>query len=158
MYHYTESGLDNVWLENGYTVMKTPYGKATSVVDADALHELLAISLTDKKGRITGKEFRFLRTMACLSQKSLAHMVGVSEQALSLWERTGKVPVSGDAVIRMLTLERLEGDGKMSQVIERISTVDRLVNQKIVAHAARHKWTAKPERVIRQKASTTARV
>jgi DNA-binding transcriptional regulator YiaG len=95
MYHYTESGLDNVWLENGYTVMKTPYGKATSVVDADALHELLAIGLTDKKGRITGKEFRFLRTMACLSQKSLAHMVGVSEQALSLWERTGKVPVSG---------------------------------------------------------------
>ena len=76
-------------------------------------------------------------------------------QALSLWERTGKVPVSGDAVIRMLTLERLEGDGKMSHVIERINTVDRLVNQKIVAHAARHTWTAKPQKLIRRKLPAT---
>lgn len=145
MYHYTESGMDNVWLENGYTSKKTAYGNAVSVVDADGLHKLLAIRLTEKKGRITGKEFRFLRTMACLSQKSLAQKVGVSEQALSLWERTGKVPVSGDAVIRMLTIESLAGDGKMSKVIERINTVDRLVNQKIVVHARQHKWTEKKQ-------------
>jgi hypothetical protein len=35
MYHYTESGLDNVWLANGYTVIETPYGKGVSVRDAD---------------------------------------------------------------------------------------------------------------------------
>ncbi len=146
MYHYTESGLENVWLENGYKVKKTAYGNAVSVMDADGLHAMLAIGLTNKKGRITGKEFRFLRTMACLSQKSLAHMVGVSEQSLSLWERTGKVPVSGDALIRMLTIERLAGDGKISDVIHRINTVDRLVNQKIVAHATQRKWTAKTQK------------
>lgn len=28
MHHYTESGLQNVWLENGYHVRKTPYGDA----------------------------------------------------------------------------------------------------------------------------------
>ena len=27
-YRYTESGLTNVWLANGYTIRKTKYGKA----------------------------------------------------------------------------------------------------------------------------------
>lgn len=143
MYHYTESGLENVWLENGYTVKQTPYGKGVAVIDADQLHEMLAIWLTKKPGRLTGKEFRFLRTMMCLSQESLAKMIGVTDQALSLWERHGKVPKTGDAVVRMLITEKLQGDGKMSEMLERINTVDRLVNQQIVAKARQHRWTAK---------------
>lgn len=31
MYHYTQCGLDNVWLENGYKVKKTAYGQAVAV-------------------------------------------------------------------------------------------------------------------------------
>lgn len=143
MYHYTESGLDNVWLENGYTVKQTSYGKGVAITDADQLHEMLALQLTEKAGRLTGKEFRFLRTMMCLSQESLAKMVGVTDQALSLWERHGKVPKTGDAVVRMLICEKLKGDGKMSQMLDRINTVDRLMNQQIVAKARQHKWTTK---------------
>ena len=30
-YHYTESGLRNVWLENGYTVRQTPYGETIAI-------------------------------------------------------------------------------------------------------------------------------
>lgn len=145
MYHYTTCGLDNVWLQNGYTVKQTAYGQAVAVVDADALHAMLAIRITEKPGRLSGKEFRFLRTMMCLSQLSLAAMVGVTEQALSLWERTGKVPKSGDALVRMLILEKLKGDGKMSEVINRVNTVERLVNQQIVARARQHKWTARAQ-------------
>ena len=145
MHHYMACGLDNVWLENGYRVKKTPYGKAVSVVDADELHNILALRLAKKEGRLTGKELRFLRTLMCLSQANLAKMVGVGEQAVSLWERTGKVPKSGDALARLLVLEKLAGDGKMTEVIDRINTVDRLVNQQIVARAARHKWTAKTQ-------------
>ena len=40
-------------------------------------------------------------------------------------------------------LEKLNGDGKLSEVIERINTVDRLMNQQIVARARQHKWVAK---------------
>ena len=145
MYHYTICGLDNVWLSNGYTVKSTAYGKAVSVNDADSLHEMIAIRLTNKPGHLTGKEFRFLRTMMCLSQNSLADMVGVTDQALSLWERTGKVPKSGDALVRMLTIEKLKGDRKISEVIDRINTVERLVNQQIVARAYQHKWTTKTQ-------------
>lgn len=145
MYHYTESGLNNVWLENGFNVVDTPYGKAVSIDDADGLHELLAIDLANKTGRLTGKEFRFLRTMLCLSQQNFAAMLGLTEQAASLWERTGKVPKSADATMRMLILEKLKGDGKMSEVINRINTVDRLVNQQIVATERNHKWRSKAQ-------------
>lgn len=152
MYHYTESGLNNVWLQNGYNVISTPYGKAVSIDDADGLHELLATDLANKAGRLAGKEFRFLRTMLCLSQQSFAKMHGVSEQAVSLWERTGKVPKAADIMLRMLILERFNGDGKITEVIDRINTVERLVNQQIVAKESNHKWSSiaqaeKPELV-----------
>lgn len=145
MYHYTECGLDNVWLANGYTVHSTPYGEGVSVKDADGLTNALAKWLTQKPGRLTGKELRFLRTLMCLSQASLGGMMGATEQSVSLWERTGKVPKSSDALVRMLVLEKLNGDGKLSQVIDRINTVEMLVNQQIVARARLHKWTAKAQ-------------
>lgn len=143
MYHYQMCGLPNVWLANGYKEKDTPYGKAVSVVDAEALHRLLATQLIKKKGPLTGKEFRFLRTMLLLSQKSLADMVQVTEQSVSLWERRGKVPAAAEAVLRMLIADKFEGDCQMAAVIDRINTVDRLVNQKLVARARMHKWSAK---------------
>ena len=145
MYHYTESGLDNVWLANGYTVHQTPYGKGVSVNDADSLMKELAKWLTQKPGRLTGKELRYLRTLMCLSQASLGAMMGATEQSVSLWERTGKVPKTSDALVRMLALEKLNGDAKVSEVIDRINTVERLVNQQIVARARQHRWTAKSQ-------------
>lgn len=145
MHHYTESGLDNVWLKNGYTVRKTPYGKAVAVSDADALHEVLAVWLTRKEGRLTGKEFRYLRGMLCLSQLNAAGLLGVTEGAVSLWERTGKVPAASDALMRLLVLEKLRGDGKVGEIIERVNAVDRMVNQNIVASERGQKWSAKAQ-------------
>jgi DNA-binding transcriptional regulator YiaG len=142
MYHYTECGLDNVWLENGYTVKKTAYGKATSVDDADGLHQVLSIELTQKKGRVTGKELRFMRTALGMSQEGLGKCVGATEQSVSLWERTGKVPQYADSILRLLVSEKLNGNSKVTEVIERINTVERICNQRIVAREKKHKWTS----------------
>ena len=60
-YHYTQCGLDNVWLENGYSRKTTSYGTAVSVEDVDGLHKLLASKLVEKTSALAGKEFRFLR-------------------------------------------------------------------------------------------------
>ena len=39
-YHYTESGLSNVWLENGYTIEQDPnYGELVSIANVRGLHE-----------------------------------------------------------------------------------------------------------------------
>ena len=58
-WHYTACGLDNVWLANGYVVKDTRHGQAVSVSDVDGLHQLLAQTLIEKPGRLSGKEFRF---------------------------------------------------------------------------------------------------
>lgn len=142
MYHYTECGLDNVWLENGFVTKKTAYGKATAIDDAIGLHKVLAMELTQKKGKITGKELRFMRTVLGMSQEGLGKCVGASEQSVSLWERTGKVPQYADSILRLMVSERLNGNSKVSDVIERINTVERICNQRIVARERRHKWTS----------------
>lgn len=142
MYHYTACGLDNVWLKNGYVEKNTPYGKAVSVVAAQQLHEMLALNLTAKPGRLTGKELRFLRVQMGLSQAGLARLQGVSEQAVSLWERTGKVPAANDQLARMHFLAHAQGDTSVKKAIERVKTVEKLVHQRIVASNAGNKWSS----------------
>jgi putative transcriptional regulator len=76
MYHYTECGLRNIWLANGYHVHKTPYGKGMSIEHVESLQRAIAQSLVRKAARLTGAEFRFLRKEQDLSQKSLAGLIG----------------------------------------------------------------------------------
>lgn len=147
MYHYTECGLDNVWLENGYTLKKTAYGKAVAIEDADGLHQTLALELIAKQGRLSGKELKFLRVAMGLSQGGLGKLLGATEQSVSLWERTGKVPQAADGLTRLLAAEKFNGNYKVSEVVERISTVERLLNQRIVARETRRQWISKTEAV-----------
>ena len=149
MYHYTESGLANVWLANGYKVKHTSYGEAVAIEDIDGLHLAIAQNLVEKKGGVTGKEFRFLRTLMGMSQGGISGMLGVQEQSVSLWERTGKVPKAQDALLRLIANEKLvKGNCGIAEVIERINVVERLVNQRIVAKERGHKWTAKSSAVV----------
>jgi DNA-binding transcriptional regulator YiaG len=83
MYRYTESGLKNVRLMNGYAIKKTPYGKAVSIQDLEGLHRAIG-SIIAKRPKLTGPELRFLRKEMGLSQKGLADFVGTSEQTVSL--------------------------------------------------------------------------
>jgi DNA-binding transcriptional regulator YiaG len=139
MYHYTESGLDNVWLVNGYTVRKTAYGKAVAVIGADSLHAFLVNRLLKKAGRLTGKEVRFLRSFLGFSQANLGTALGVTDQAVSLWERTGRVPKSGDALLRVIVAAKLDKATPVGDLVERINELDRKINQRIVVREAPNK-------------------
>jgi DNA-binding transcriptional regulator YiaG len=92
MYHYTDGGLRNVWLKNGYVEKDTPYGKAVSFHDLDGLTKAICMALSNKPGKLTGAEFRYIRSGLFLSQKSLGKLLGCTEQAIAKWEKTGKVP------------------------------------------------------------------
>ena len=54
MYHYTECGLNKVWLLSGYQSHDTPYGKGVSIQNADGLHEAIARWLVISKPRLSG--------------------------------------------------------------------------------------------------------
>lgn len=138
MYHYTQCGLDNVWLENGYVLKSTPYGKAAAVHDVNGLHALLAAKLVEKHGPLTGKEFRFLRAWLSMTQEALAQLMGVTEGALSLWERKDAVPSLNEKMLRLMVLARTDGNATVHDAVERINTVHKLVNQKYVVTEQDH--------------------
>jgi len=143
MYHYTDGGLRNVWLRNGYEMHETPYGKAVSFQDGDGLIRAVCLALTRKVGRLTGVEFRYIRASGFLmSQPSLAKLLGVDGQTVARWEKSGKVPKWADKLVRLLYTAHADGHETVQSVVARINDVDRLVNQNITLEATSEGWEA----------------
>lgn len=141
MYHYTDGGLRNVWLANGYEIKRTPYGQGVVFHDLDGLTASICTALTQKAGSLTGVEFRYIRSAGMLmSQPALGRLIGIDGQSVARWEKTGKVPRWADKMIRLVYLAHANGDEPISRVVERIKTVERLVKQKIVVKEYRGHW------------------
>lgn len=47
MYHYTDGGLKNVWLVNGYTLREMPYGEGIAINDLDGLGAAFPATIWD---------------------------------------------------------------------------------------------------------------
>jgi putative transcriptional regulator len=124
MYHYTESGLQNVWLSSGYTVVKTKHGNGVAIHDVAGLHRVIGKALA-RKPKLTGSELRFLRKEMEMSQSALAAMVGTSEQNVSLWERRGGIPRTADRLVRLIYLEHMGNNPKVRELIDRLNLQDR---------------------------------
>lgn len=138
-YRYTESGLTNVWLANGYTIRKTKYGEGVSIHDADGLHRALARALSNKP-RLTGTEVRFLRKEMGLSQRGLGELLGVTDQAVSLWERKGQLPKTADRLLRLIYVEHDRGNAPIRSTIQRINDMDSENRERIIAEDAKGGW------------------
>lgn len=129
-YHYTEGGLRNVWLENGYKIHATPYGETVSIVALDELHRVLGRAIV-RKSHLTGAELRFLRKQLGMSQRTLAALVGGTEQTVSLWERRGRIPKSADRLIRALVLEKTNGNVELQKMLDELNDLDRVSDERI---------------------------
>jgi len=141
MYHYTDGGLGNVWLANGYEIKKTPFGEGVAFHNLDGLTESICIALTKKAGVVTGSEFRYIRSAGMLlSQPALGKLMGIDGQSVARWEKTGKVPKWADKLVRLLYLAQAQGNEPISSAVERVKTVERLVKQRIVVKESRGQW------------------
>jgi DNA-binding transcriptional regulator YiaG len=141
MYHYTESGLPNVYLTNGFEKISTPYGEAVSIHDLEGLHQALARAIVEKK-EITGAELRFLRKEMGLSQSGLAAFLGVQEQTVSLWERKPKqkVPATAERFVRVIYLEHVNGNAEVRKLLEVIADLDEAVSANLVLEETEDGW------------------
>jgi DNA-binding transcriptional regulator YiaG len=141
MYHYTDGGLRNVWLVNGYEVRKTPYGNGVAFHNLDGLTQSICTALTRKAAPLTGAEFRYIRSAGMLlSQPALGKLMGIDGQSVARWEKTSKVPRWADKLIRLLYVAQVEGNEPIARAVERIRTVERLVKQKILVKESRGRW------------------
>lgn len=143
MYHYTESGLRNVWLVNGYAVRKTPYGKGVAIENLEDLHRAIARRIVRLPRPLTGAEFRFLRKELELSQVSLADYLGCNVQALARWEKgKSRVPQPAERLLRALYRETDEGNAQIRELVERISRRDATGRDKLEFTRRRGEWKA----------------
>ena len=141
MYHYTDGGLRNVWLANGYEITQTPYGEGVSFHNLDGLTRSICLALTRKASPLTGAEFRYIRSAGMLlSQPALGKLMGIDGQSVARWEKTSKVPLWADKLARLLYAAQVNGDEPIAKAVERIKTVERLIKQKIVVRESRGQW------------------
>ena len=141
MYHYTDGGLRNVWLANGYEITQTPYGEGVSFHNLDGLTRSICMALTRKASPFTGAEFRYIRSAGMLlSQPALGKLMGIDGQSVARWEKTSKVPLWADKLVRLLYTAQVKGDEPIAKAVERIKTVERLIKQKIVIRESGGQW------------------
>jgi putative transcriptional regulator len=102
-YHYTESGLPNVWLR-GVEIFECICGEKFAIIPCiEELHKLIGKRLIRKEYQLTGKEIRFLRKHMALKSKDFAKELGVQNVTVSRWENGDSQPSeSVDRLIRLI--------------------------------------------------------
>jgi putative transcriptional regulator len=146
MYHYTESGLNNIYLANGYHFHDTGYGRGVSIDSTENLHKAIGRWVISLPKPINGAELRFLRLEMETTQKDLAGIIGATEQTCRLWEkhRAKSIPGPADRLIRSLYSEFLGGDGSMRRMLERLAELDQLEHATACFQEANKRWRGVP--------------
>lgn len=117
-YHYTDSGLDNVYIE-GIDVLSDDTGEdCITIPNVIGLHRAIATGIVFRPAAMSGRELRFLRSEMGMTQAEMANMLHREPLTISRWER-GEVPLDGSAetVIRLHAVEKL-GLGREHDVRE----------------------------------------
>ncbi len=141
MYHYTESGLKNIWLVNGYVIHRTDYGEGVSIENVTGLHKAIADTLINKPN-LTGPEFRFLRKEIGLSQKSFGQSFGYEGQTIALWEKRSRVPKAAALFVKTLYCEKvINKNAVLSELINAINDLDHKVVEKVLFEETGAGWS-----------------
>jgi putative transcriptional regulator len=144
-YRYTESGLDNVYLVNGYEPIDTPRGRQMIIRDIDGLHRAIGMFIITQRKDLNGPELRFLRHEMLMSQATLANLLSVSEQAVRRWEqgRTEKIPKPAESLIRLLYSEHVgEDNHEIRRLLRRIADLEDSIDQQRMKQDETGKWRA----------------
>ena len=129
-YHYTECGLDNIYLVNGFDYVETPRGRAVQIKDTPGLHRAIGLTLLEEKKSLSGKEFRFLRHEIGQTQQTLAEILGVNVQSIARWEKgKTKAPIDGPAqrLLRLIYAQQVSGNQEIIQALKMLSDLDELL-------------------------------
>lgn len=143
MFHYTDGGLKNVWLVNGYELRKTPYGEGVIFHKSDGLTKAICMALCEKGEFISGIEFRYIRRAGMLlSQPALGNLIGVDGQSVARWEKSGRIPTWAIRLLRLFYLSHASGDESLRKAVEKITVTERLIKQKILVKESRGRWSS----------------
>ena len=109
-YHYTESGLDNVFILADIPLEKYEDGEKYIIIPAvGLLHQFITQAVINATGILNGKEIRFLRTEMEKTQAELAEILHCDSQTIARWEKDEHaISPAHDLIIRQLVAEELD--------------------------------------------------
>ncbi len=118
LYHYTECGIDNVYLVNGYNFVDVLGGRSVVIQDMDGLHKAIGMILVIDRKQLSGQEIRYLRTELLLSQSGFGRVLDVDAQTVARWEKN-KIPMprAAEAALRVLYAEHVGFDAPPPSVL-----------------------------------------
>lgn len=127
-FHYTDCGLDYVWLVNGFTFHRTPHGDGVSIKDARALHAQIALGIIAQPHPLQGQDVRFLRGLLRLSQEALAHVLRQQRGSVARWEAEASkdIPGAADSALRMFYALKSGGHDAAVKVVDLLQEIDEL--------------------------------
>lgn len=125
LYHYRESGLDNVYLKNIATYRCTCGERLVQIPAVERVHDAIASELLSKPSLLTGAEFRFLRKWVGLTAPELASALGIKTRiTISRWENE-KAPLTAaaDRAMRLLVM-RMKEDALNRRLFEHVTVAE----------------------------------
>ena len=129
MFHMTNCGLPNVWLQSGFKTGTDKFGSFYSIDDLPGLYRAIALALAHGSGLLSADELRVIRRQLGLTQAQLGAALGRTEQTVLLWERSGKIPADSAQNIKLMVLRKFSP-------------------HMIIEEAFRHLEQRKPERIV----------
>lgn len=121
-YHYTECGLDNIYLADGFSLAKDG---TMSIENIHGLHKAIAEILVNLSRPLKGKEIRFVRHFLDVNQKTLGEQLCVSYQAVLRWEKgKSKITKTADRLLKVLLYGFLHEDANTLETVRMLSERD----------------------------------
>jgi putative transcriptional regulator len=103
LYHYTESGLPNIYLKNvDWQGCPKCGGRRVVIPRMGQLHRCIAWRLVTQPALLSGDEITYLRKMLRVNQGEFAKALNVTQVTLSRWEHGRKHSRESDLLIRMV--------------------------------------------------------
>ncbi len=141
MHHFTECGLDYVWLKNGFDLRDGPNGRSVRIKNIDGLHRAIARWIVQSPARIRGQEVKFLRSMLKLSQEGMGKAIGQSRASVARWEGEPNkvIPTGSNHWMRIVYAKKAQGDREMCELVDLLIELDELKHGPAAPRQARFK-------------------
>ncbi len=120
-YHYRESGLNNVWVEECLVFKCTPCNIRMALLpDPETAAREIVRVLVLKKRRLSGRAMLFLRNLMGLKGSELASILRVHRAEISRWENNQvAIEPINDFRLRLTAIDRLIGNNDESETLRK---------------------------------------
>lgn len=144
MHHYTESGLNNIYLVNGYEITEEDGEMFISYENFDQIQQAIAIAICNQKSWMSAEQLKFIRKEFNLSQSALGLLLYCDRQSIARWEKSETaIPPLVDITLRALYLESINEDSHVRLTIDSLADAEIAdLNKEIRIENKDGKWQA----------------